>query len=168
MSCLSQVASSSSSSSLCSLPTLLGVSVCGSPAGQRLGRVLGLGMLLPLPAVPVPVGGVRLSLDAAVLAVFSGSSLLSPPNLLFLTVSPAFLRHLPLLPVTSRGGGRKRSPHSLLALWEERGGVELSLRVARVPTLGHGEIPQRPLLVVVCAAGSLLLGRDVRDGSGLS
>ncbi len=121
-------------------------------------------MLLPLPAVPVLVGGVRLSLNAVVLALFSGSSLLSPPNVLLLTLSPALLHRLPLLPVTSRGRGRKRSPHSL---WEKRGGVELRLRVAWVPTLGHGEIPQRPLLVAACGAGSLLLGRDIGDGGGL-
>lgn len=119
--------------------------------------MLGLGMLLP--AVPVPVGGVQLLLDAAVLALFSGSSLLSPPNLL--------LRRLPLLPVTGRGGGSKRSPYSLSALREKRGGVELRLGVACLPALGHGEIPQRPLLVAACGAGSLLLGRDVGDGGGL-
>lgn len=82
-------------------------------------------------------------------------------------LSTALLHRLPVLPMTSGGGGRKRSPHSLSALREERGGVELRLRVAWVPTLGHGEIPQRPLLVAACAAGSLLLGRDVRGGSGL-
>lgn len=123
--------------------------------------------MLLLPAVPVPVGGVQLSLNAAVLDLFSGSSLLSPPNLLLLTLSPALLHCLPLLSVTSRGGGTKRSPQSVSALREERGGVELRLRVARVPTLGHGEIPQRPLLVAGCGAGSLLLGRDVGDGGGL-
>lgn len=115
----------------------------------------------------LPVGGVRLSLQAAVLALFSGSSLLSPPNLLLLTLFPALLHRLTLLPVTSGGGGKKRSPHSLSALREERGGVAFRLRVAWVPALGHGEISQRPLLVAACAAGSLLLGRDVGDGSGL-
>lgn len=61
-----------------------------------------------------------------------------------------------------------RRPHSLPTLREERGGVELSLRVSRVPALSHGEIPQRPLLVAACAASSLLLGRDLRRSSGLS
>lgn len=82
-------------------------------------------------------------------------------------LSPALLHRLPVLPATTGGGGRKRSPHFLSALGEERGGVALRLGVAWVPTLGHGEIPQRPLLVAACAAGSLLLGRDVRGGSGL-
>lgn len=48
-----------------------------------------------------------------------------------------------------------------------RGGVELRLWVAWVPTLGHGEVLRRPLLVNAVATGSLLLGRDVGDGSGL-
>ena len=61
--------------------------------------------MLLLPAVPVPVGGVQLSLNAAVSDLFSGSSLLSPPNLLLLvTLSKALLHCLPLLPET--GGGR--------------------------------------------------------------
>lgn len=81
-------------------------------------------------------------------------------------LSPALLHRLPVLSATT-GGGRKRSPLFLSALREERGGVELRLGVAWVPALGHGEIPQRPLLVAACAAGSLLLGRDVRGGSGL-
>lgn len=125
--------------------------------------------MLPLvPAVPVPVGGVQLSLNAAVLDLSSGSSLLSPPNLLLLlTLPPALLHRLPLLPVTFRGGGRTRSPGSLSALREERGGVELSIGVARVSALGHGEIHQRPLLVAARSAGSLLLGRDVGHRGGL-
>lgn len=169
MSCLSQAPSSSSSPSLRSLPALVGASVCGSPAGQRLrlaplqrelGRVLGM---LP-PAVPVPVGGVQLSRNAAVLDLSSGSSLPSPPHLLLLTLSPALLhRRLPLLPVTGGGGWSPRSPGSL----EERGGVEPGLGAARVPALGHGEIHQRPLLVAARSAGSLLLGRDAGHGGGL-
>lgn len=153
--CLLQV----SPFSLCSLPCFLGVSVCDSPAWQRLGLappqrklggVLRLRMLLP-------VGGVQLSLRV----VFSGSSLLFPPNLLLLlTLTPT------LLAVTSGGDGRRRSPQSLLTLKKERGGVRLKLRVAWVPTLGHREIPHCPLLVIAGAAGSLLLGRDVGGGSG--
>ena len=101
--------------------------------------------------------GVLLSLNAA---VFSGSSsLLSPPDLLLLL--------LQRLPVTDRGCGSQRSPHSLPALREERGGVEIGLGVAGVPALGHGEIPQRPLLVAAGVAGRLLLGRYVRDRRGL-
>lgn len=117
-------------------------------------------MLLLLSAVPVPISGVQLPLNAA---AFSGSSLLSPPILL----RSLLLHHLPLLPVISEGCGSRRSPHSLPALREEGGGVELRLRVAWVPALGHGEIPRRPLLVAPCDARSLLLGRDVGDGSGL-
>ena len=154
MRCLSRVppssSSSSSSSPLCSLPALLGVSVCGgSPAGLRV-------LLLP----PAAVGRVQLS----VLDLLSGSSLLSPPHhhhllfLLLLTPPPALLPHL--LPVTGGGGSEERSPRSLSALGE--GGVGLG-----VPALGHGEIPQRPLLVAGRGAGSLLLGRDVGDGGGL-
>lgn len=116
----------------------------------------------------LPVGGVPRSLRAAVLVLFSGSSLLSPSNLLLLILSPGLLYRLPLLPVTSGGAGRQRSPHSLSTLREDRGGVEFKLRVAWILALGHGEIPQRPLLVGACAAGSLLLGRDAGDGSGLS
>lgn len=120
-------------------------------------------MLLQLPVVPVLFRGVWLSLNAAFLDLLSGSSLMSPPNLLLLPVSPALLLCLSLSPVTSGGGGSRRGPHSLR---EERGGVELRLRVTRVPTLGHGEIPQRPLLVSGGGAGSLLLGRDVGDSGG--
>lgn len=115
-------------------------------------------LLLLLPAVPVPVRGVQ-----PAVALFSGSSLMSSPVLLL----SLLLHHLPLLPVISEGCGSRRSPHFLPAVREEGGGVELRLKVAWVPALGHGEIPQRPLLVAVCDARSLLLGRDVGDGSGL-
>lgn len=199
MSCcsLSQVASSTS----CSLPPLLGVYVCGFPAGQRLwltppgSRVdgslplaaagqwleLGLGLwgwgLVQLPAVPVPVRGVQLSLTAAALVLFSGSSPWSPTLLRLLPpLSPPLLLLLPV----ARGGAnsgrrrRRRSHPSLsavsLVVGEGRGGGDLQLRGAGVSALGHGEVPQPLLLVAGRGAGGwgllLLLGGVVGDRRG--